>query len=154
MKPIRRWKQEGNPMSQFKTEIDNVVQRFFEEPFFTSNPLWNRDSDLSPALNVIEKSDSYTVEVEIPGIQSEDIEIAIENNALVIKGEKNVVTEDKDNKMHVVERKYGSFQRALTLMDNVNVDEIKAEYDNGMLYINVPKTAEAEPCRIDIKTKK
>ncbi|MGM8364340.1 Hsp20/alpha crystallin family protein [Virgibacillus sp. W0181] len=154
MKPIRRWKENNHPVNQLRNELGGAFQRFVDDPFFAGS-LLNKEGDLYPPLNVEEKPDRYTIELEVPGILSQDIDIMVEGGILTIKGEKQKeeTSEDKDRKMHVVERSYGSFQRSLTLADNANTEEIKAECQNGILYIDIPKNPNAETRRIEIKNK-
>lgn len=151
MKPIRRWDREDHPLGRLKSEMDGVFQRFFEEPFF-AGPLWSRSRNFTPALNIEEKSNEYVIEAEIPGMRSEEVEIELNGNVLTIKGEKKeeTKTESEERNMHLVERSYGQFQRSLTLPDNVDVDNITAENENGILYIHVPKSEDTKPRRIDI----
>lgn len=152
MKPVRR---NNHPLGQLKDEMNGVFQRFFEDPFFTINPFSGREGTLTPALNVEEKGDRYTVEVEIPGMDPNDVNISLEGNVLTIEGENNEEheSEDSDRKMHIMERKYGSFQRSLTLPDNVDADQISASCENGLLFIDVPKNKASEARRINIKHK-
>lgn len=102
-----------------------------------------------------EKSDRYTIEAEVPGLRSDEIEIDLNGNVLTGKGERKQEehTDNRDRKMHMVERHYGSFQRSITLPDHIDPDGITAENRNGVLYIDVPKDKKSEPRRIDIKNR-
>lgn len=155
MNPIRRWDRDNHPVNRFKNELDNVFQRFFDDPFFSSSPFWNGNREFYPVLNVEEKSDSYMIEAEVPGVHSNDIEIDLDGNVLTIKGERKVEeqTENENTRRHLVERRYGSFQRSLTLPDNTDPDGITAESRNGVLYIKIPKSHESKPRRIDIRNR-
>lgn len=155
MNPIRRWDRDNHPVNRFKNELDNVFRRFFDDPFFSSTPFWNGNREFYPVLNVEEKSDSYMIEAEIPGVSSNDIEIDLDGNVLTIKGERKVEeqTENESTRRHLVERRYGSFQRSLTLPDNTDPDGITAENHNGVLYIKIPKSHESKPRRIDIRNR-
>lgn len=155
MKPIKRWNSDNHPMRRFKNELDSMFDRFFDDPFFTTKPLWNRNEEGLLACNIKEKKDRYIVEAEIPGIDPEDIKIEIDNNMITIKGEKkqHIESEDKETEMHVVEHSYGSFHRSFMLPDNVNTDEINADHKNGILYINIPKNKDSKKRRIEIGRK-
>ncbi|SHH90462.1 Hsp20/alpha crystallin family protein [Virgibacillus chiguensis] len=152
MKPIKRWNRDDQPLRKFKNELDGMFERFFDDPFFSNNSLWNRQQGGSLACNIREKKDKYIVEAEIPGIDPSEIEVEIEDNIVTIKGEKKqqIETEDNDTEMRVVEHSYGSFQRSFTLPDNVNTDKINADHKNGMLYLHIPKTKESKKRRIKI----
>lgn len=144
MKPIRR-RQVTEPIRKFRDEIDNMVDRFFKEPFFSDSPLspFGKDS-FTPACNIEEENDQYTIVAEMPGVDPDDVEIEIDEYSISIKGkrEEKVTTENDDTKLHMVEHSYGSFHRAFTLPENIDVDHISADYKNGVLTIDLPKIEE------------
>ncbi|MQM40326.1 Spore protein SP21 [wastewater metagenome] len=151
MKPIRRIGRDDNPIDRFKNELDNVFQRFFDDPFFWRD---NSSRSFSPSLNVEEKADRYVVEAEVPGMDPNEIELEMNGNALTIKGERKRQDSQSDDErnMHVEESSYGSFQRSFTLPDNIDADRIQAESRNGVLYIDVPKD-QSRSRRIDIQSR-
>ncbi|MGM9924258.1 MAG: Hsp20/alpha crystallin family protein [Bacillus sp. (in: firmicutes)] len=154
MKQLRRWSPEKQPVQQFKNELSEVFQNFFDDSFFNSpGSLFNKDQALTPAMNVEEKANLYAIEVEVPGVNPEDVDVELDGNMMIIKGEKSHENkkEDKDKHMHVVEHSYGSFYRSFTLPDNIDVDHITAETKNGMLYIEIPKNKKSKPHRINVK---
>src|SRR5699024_9699184 len=124
-----------------------MFHRFFDDPFFTNN------RDRSPACNIMEKQDRYTIEVEIPGVHPDDVEIEMEGNILKIKGERRKTTEHEDDsiELHTVEHSYGSFQRSFTLPDGIKEDAISAHNKQGILYIELPKNQEKKSRKIEIK---
>ncbi len=150
MKPIRRWNDREDLMKSFRNEMDNMFQRFFDDSFFSDKPMWKES--FTPACNIEEKRNKYIVELEVPGVEPDDIEIEIDENVMTIKGERKQQTEtkDDDSQMHIVEHNYGSFYRSFTLPDNVNTDEIDAHDKNGILYITIPKQKERKVRRIKI----
>lgn len=152
MKPIRRNSDFDQPIKKLKNEVDGMFQRFFEDPFFASKWLGDKDS-LMPACNIVEKKNRYTIEVEVPGVDPDQIDIEIDGQMLKIKGERRqeTETEDTETQMHTIEHSYGSFFRSFTLPDNINIDEISADNKNGILYINLPKTNEGKARRIKIR---
>lgn len=151
MLPTRRG---GNkdPIRRLKDEFDNVFDRFFKEPFFGDDAMLRKDS-FSPVCNIEEKDKKYTIEAEMPGVNPDNIDIEIDNGRITIKGtkEEKIETEDEENQMHVVERSYGSFYRSFTLPENVNTDEILADYKNGILTIDIPKTTDHQTKRIQVQ---
>lgn len=152
MKPIRR-RQVTEPIRKFRDEIDSMVDRFFKEPFFSDGSFspFGKDS-FSPACNIEEKEGKYTIVAEMPGVNPDDVEIEIDEYSISIKGEREekVTAEDDDKKMHMVEHSYGSFQRAFTLPENIDVDHISANYENGILTIDLPKVDEGRKRKITI----
>lgn len=151
MKPIRRWSPE-EPIKKFKNELDGMFQRFFDDPFFSNTPLLKRDDVFTPACNIEEKKDRYSIEAEIPGVDPDDIDIEIDGNVLTIKGERKqeVETKDEDTQLHKIEHSYGSYYRSFTLPDNINTDEISADNKNGILFIDIPKHKDSKTRRIKI----
>ena len=107
-----------------------------------------------PAVDIEELPDRYTVRAELPGVKQEDIRIILNDDHLVIRGEKRREEEKKDSAYHRVERLYGQFERGLTLSHAVQSDKIEAIYRDGVLEVNIPKADEAKPREIPIKTSK
>jgi HSP20 family protein len=103
-----------------------------------------------PALDLSETKDAYLVEAAVPGLKPEDLEITLENNVLTIRGETRQETEDKQRNYHRVERRFGSFQRSITLPNTVKADAIKAELENGVLKLEIPKAEEVKPRKIEV----
>lgn len=151
MRSMRPWKANENPIQRIKSEIDDLFNKVFDESF-TSTPSLIKDSFV-PKCNIEEKRKHYLVEVEIPGVDPQDVEIELEGNTMIIKGERKreVETEDEENKVHVFEQSYGSFYRSFTLPENANLDDIDAKNKNGILTIKIPKKKESTRRRITIR---
>ncbi|MEQ6341562.1 MAG: Hsp20/alpha crystallin family protein [Gammaproteobacteria bacterium] len=98
-----------------------------------------------------ETKDSIVVRLEVPGMEKEDCAISIEGNTLYVRGEKRFQREADDGVYHVMERAYGSFQRAILLPHNVDADNANAAYENGVLTVTLPKTGSATTTRIEVK---
>jgi HSP20 family protein len=94
------------------------------------------------AGEVEETSRDILVRVELPGMEKENFHISIEGNVLYLSGEKHFKREAQDSTYHVLERAYGSFQRAIPLPRNVNADKAEANYRNGVLNIRIPKSGD------------
>ncbi|MGH7476286.1 MAG: Hsp20/alpha crystallin family protein [Longimicrobiales bacterium] len=105
---------------------------------------------LAPPVNVREDDDNLYVEVEVPGVTPDDIEISLENGMLRISGEKKQTRTDESGDYHIFERRYGRFERSFSLARRFDPDRITARYDDGVLRITLPKTEEARPRRIRI----
>ena len=104
----------------------------------------------TPALDVHEDKDSYTIRVELPGMKREEIEVSLQDDALVISGERKTETADEGTEVHRQERYYGKFSRALTLPSAVAADQVKAAYKDGILTVTLPKAEEAKPKQIEV----
>jgi HSP20 family protein len=104
----------------------------------------------APALDVQEDKDNYIFRAELPGLRREDIEVSLQQGALVISGERKSEKVEEGVEIHRQERFYGKFQRALTLPAPVATDKVKAQYKDGILTVTLPKTEEAKPKQIDV----
>jgi HSP20 family protein len=103
-----------------------------------------------PALDLSETDDGYLVEAAVPGLKPEDLEITVENNVLTLKGESRQETEDKKRNYHRIERRFGSFQRTISLPTTVKADAIKASLNDGVLRLEIPKAEEVKPRKISV----
>ncbi len=109
--------------------------------------------DFIPSVNTREGEYAYHVEVDLPGIKKEDVDISVDGNVLTISGERKVKDEVKEEDYYKVESKYGKFSRSFTLPEKVDVEDIHAESGDGVLEIVIPKLKEVEvkPKKIKIK---
>lgn len=105
----------------------------------------------TPRVNLKETADSYEVEVELPGIKPEDVEISFKDDVLTLKGERKAEKEREGETFHVVERTYGSFSRSFRFATPVDADSFNATAINGLLVIAVAKATEGQPKKIEIK---
>ena len=103
-----------------------------------------------PPVDIYEDEHKLVLKLEIPGIRQEDLDVRMENNTLTIKGERSFQTEGKEENFHRVERRYGSFYRAFTLPTTIDQESIKAEYDAGILRLELQKKAESKPKQIKV----
>ena len=103
-----------------------------------------------PAVDIYEDEHDIRVKMEVPGIDQNDIDIRVENNTLSVKGERKFDKDEKEENFHRIERRYGSFVRSFTLPNTVEAESVQANYHNGVLYINLPKKAEAKPKQIKV----
>lgn len=100
-------------------------------------------------MDVQVSENDYRIEAFLPGVNVEDLDIQIENNVVIIKGEIKIET-NEDARYLVKERPAGIFQRAIELPDDVDADNIQAELKNGVLTLNLPKSELAKPRKIKI----
>lgn len=100
--------------------------------------------DFNPAVNTREGKHAYHIEVDLPGVKKEDIHVDIEEDKVVISGEKKLKEELNEENYYKVESFYGAFKRSFSLPDNVDVENIHAESDNGVLEVTIPKLEKPE----------
>ncbi|MGB4467190.1 MAG: Hsp20/alpha crystallin family protein [Azovibrio sp.] len=96
---------------------------------------------LKPALDIHETDKQYKITLEVPGVEEKDIQITVDDEVLLVRGEKRQEQEQDEGGFHRVERAYGSFQRALNLPEDADQDSIKAVFKNGVLTITMDKRA-------------
>lgn len=107
-----------------------------------------------PAVDIYETDDSVVLKAELPGINPDDVEIRVEDSTLYLKGERKFEKEVKEENLHRVERSYGTFARTFALPNTIDADKVKAEYQNGILTLTMPKHEEAKPRTIKINVSK
>ena len=106
-----------------------------------------------PAVELIEKSDSYIVSAELPGVKKEDVDVSLSEGVLTLTGERKQTAETSDGEVHYREFTYGDFERSFALSKDVDSDKIAASYENGILEITLPKAAVEQPKKIEVTTK-
>ncbi|WP_062200299.1 Hsp20/alpha crystallin family protein [Massilibacterium senegalense] len=140
----------NSPILRLRDEFDKMFTKVFDEPFL-SGDFFNENNRFSPMTNIEETSETFIAEVEIPGMSTNDIEIEVSGNQLIVRGEQKTETKDEQKNYIHIERSYGSFQRAFTLPDNADKDAITAKSDKGVLYITIPKKQKDNARKIEIK---
>jgi HSP20 family protein len=144
---VRRY----NPLDEFRElskgfEILNSIMNNVQNARATEGGAM---VDFIPAVNTREDEKAYYVEVDLPGIKKEDVDINLEDNVLTVSGERKIKDEIKEDDYYRVESRYGKFSRSFTLPEKVDVNKISAKSKDGVLEIVVPKLKE-----VDIKPKK
>ncbi|HMB15601.1 MAG TPA: Hsp20/alpha crystallin family protein [Pelovirga sp.] len=110
-------------------------------------------ADWAPRVDISETDKEFTIKADVPGVKREDVKISIEDQVLSIRGESHQEKEDKSEKMHRVERFYGSFSRSFTLPENVDIEKIDASFKDGLLSLVIPKIEVAKPKSVEVKIK-
>lgn len=135
-----------SPWRELSAATDRLA-RMLDQPFSTLS-----DSNaFMPAIDVSETETELTIAAELPGVAKEDVKIDVEEGVLTIRGEKKQVHEEKKPHLHVYERSYGVFERAFSLPQSVDADRIKAEFQDGVLKLTLPKMEKEKGRRIEIK---
>ena len=129
--------------------IADLMEDFWREPMFSWPPLL-KDFGY-PAVDVSEADGVVTVKAELPGLDAADVAITIENDALVLRGEKKFEGEERKDDYHRIERSYGAFTRAIPLPGPVKEAAVKARFDKGVLTITLPRDDKAAPRSITIE---
>jgi HSP20 family protein len=153
--PVRRGRDE-DMFLDMRSQMNRIFDEFFERPFGLS-PFFSESSiqrEFSPNVDVNETEKDIRVIAELPGMEPEDIDISLDQNALRIRGEKRADKEEQGKHYYRVERSYGSFQRVIPLPSEVDEDKIDATYKRGILKVVLPKVNPAQEIsrRITIKS--
>jgi HSP20 family protein len=115
---------------------------------YSDTALW------APAIDVVEKDDKFVAKVELPGVHEEDVDVIIMGDMMIIEGEKQAESEVKKKGYSYTETSYGSFSRSIAIPSIVDIDKISANFDKGVLEIDLPKSVEVKPKKISVTTKK
>src|SRR6201993_4756387 len=146
MTMITRW----DPFREFVT-IQDRMNRLFRDSF---GPEGREEAltttTFAPPVDVYEDEHNVTLKIEVPGIEEKDIDVRIENNTLTVHGERKFEKEEKEENYRRVERQYGSFTRTFTLPTTVDAENVQANYDKGVLKVQLAKKAEAKPKQIKV----
>ena len=145
MTVLTRW----DPFREFTT-LQDRMNRLFQDSFSPSRDEALSTSSFAPAVDVYEDEQKITLKIEVPGIDEKDIDIRVENNVLTVTGERKFEKEEKEENYRRVERHYGSFTRSFTLPNTVDAENISADYDRGVLKVQLAKKAEAKPKQIKV----
>jgi HSP20 family protein len=123
--------------------MGKFLPRDWDAPMSTT--AWN------PSVDIFENDNEIVVKAELPGMNVKDIDVKLENNVIMLKGERRFEKEAKEENYHRIEREYGTFSRAFSLPVAVNPDKVTAEYKNGVLKVVLPKKVEVKPKAITIE---
>lgn len=140
---------------KFRPESDNsaIPRRFSEmvDEFFNESLSMGGRMGFAPVVDVIEDDKQYSINVTLPGMKKEDININLEDRTLTISGERKQEKEDKNVKYHLVESRYGKFERSFTLPESAELDTLAAKYEDGMLRLTVNKSEKKLSKQIKVK---
>lgn len=131
-------------------ELRELEQRFAQlQPKLTSD---TNVTSFVPAVNTREDEKNYYIEIDLPGVAKEDINVELNENKLTVLGERKTREEVKKEDYYLVESTFGKFQRTFTLPENVDIEHIEAKESNGVLEIVIPKVNNPEVSkRIEIR---
>jgi HSP20 family protein len=141
----------GGDFDQFFNRIVRAWSFGMLDPTTNGHLRALRPFDHAPKVEVQENGKSYTISVELPGLDQKDVKVLVEDDVLTVSGEKHV--ERHDEKTHYSERSYGSFTRAFTLPTDADRNAITANFAKGLLTLHIPKSAEANPRAKEIEVK-
>ncbi len=135
--------------------LREAMDRLFEESFVRPFRIWPTlaDGGLTLPVDMYETDEALVIKASVPGVDPKDVDITVTGNTLTIKGEFREEEEGKRGSVHFQERRFGKFQRSITLPSTVDPDKAEAEFKNGVLTLTLPKIEEAKPKHIPVKAK-
>lgn len=134
-------------MSRLQRRIDRMFDDLFD-PFSTPD---TGEEQFSPPCDVYEDDQQYTLSFDLPGMKKDEIRIEVRDNQLAVSGERKHEHEEEGKGRYTHERYYGSFLRSFALPSQVNPDQVKANYENGVLQISLPKSEVSKGRQIPIR---
>jgi HSP20 family protein len=147
MNSIQRWNPSG------ALSLRDAMNRLMEDSFVWGLPGWNGGTRTAQLpLDAYVTDDEIVVQVAVPGVSPDDVEITFEGNTLTVKGE--VAGYEEDRNYLFAERFHGQFSRTLRIDIPVDADKIEAAFDNGLLTVTLPKAEAVKPRAIKVATKK
>ena len=148
MSNLTRWE----PTRDFMT-LREAMNHLFDDAFTRPFSLSVRDGWSVPAIDMYQTDDDIVVKASIPGFKAEEVQISVTGEILTLRGEMKHEEEQKDKSWHVREQRWGSFERSVALPTDVVADKAKAEFENGILIVTLPKAEEVKPKTITVKAK-
>jgi HSP20 family protein len=128
--------------------VEDFMQRFFYHW-----PVTTRDEEAvwTPRVDVHETDNEVLLDVELPGIEKNDVKVEVKDGVLTISGERKLERKGKEDGYRSVERRYGRYERSFGLGETVNAEKITASYKNGVMTITLPKVEKAKPREITVE---
>jgi len=144
-------------MNLVKWEPRRSLTRGFFDDFFNvmetpSRRSWLDDGMWAPAVDLIDKKDKLMAKVELPGVEKKDVKLSLNDSNLTIQGEMKKDEETEKENYYYRERAYGNYLRTISLPTEIDKENIKAKFKNGILEITMPKKPEVQTKEINIET--
>lgn len=146
MSNLIRWE----PAREMMT-LREAMDRLFDDAF--TRPISMTGSLSAPAIDMYQTDEELVVKAAVPGVKADEVQINVTGDVLSIKGETKSSDETREKAWHIREQRWGSFERRIMLPTEVVADKAKAEFENGILTITLPKAEEVRPKSITVKAK-
>ena len=120
------------------TPFNKFIDQFINEGYSGGRTV----QEFTPKVDIAESDTSFEIQLQLPGIPKDHIDITIERDQITVSGERNIEKNEEGKKFNSIESNFGAFRRSFTLPENINKDEIKANHTQGILIIEIPKDME------------
>jgi HSP20 family protein len=144
---------ERHRLVDLRSDIDSIFDEFFGRNMDSEIEPWGAVISSSPDIDMEENDREIIVKAEIPGLEPNDFQISLDDNALIIKGEKREEKKEERKNYHMTERRYGSFYRSIPLPSEVDSNKVKASYNKGILEVSLPKSKPHKAKKITVNVK-
>jgi len=149
MSNLIRW-EPAREMMTLREAMDRLFDDAFTRPF---GPTDGWHGSYVPAVDMYQTDNDVVVKVTLPGMKADDVQINVTGDVLSIKGEMKEMNETKEKNYHIREQRWGAFERSVMLPTSVVSDKAKAEFEDGILTVTLPKAEEVKPKAITVKAK-
>ena len=133
--------------------IKDTFKSIINSPLFQDLEKVNTNSKYLPKVRITEDKDNFFIKMEVPGVSKEDVKISVEDSVLTVKGTKKQEIKTEETNLIINEIYFGEFSRDFNLSNDVKIESIDAEYNDGVLKITLPKIEEAKPVVKEISIK-
>ena len=147
MSNLIRW-EPAREMMTLREAMDRLFNDAFTRPLSFTEGNWS-----VPAVDMYQTDNEVVVKAAMPGIKADEVQINVTGEVLTIKGELKQKEEVKEKAYHLREQRWGAFERSIVLPTEVVADKARADFENGIITITLPKAEEVKPKSITIKTK-
>ena len=131
-----------SPVAPFGRDFERIFDHIFTD---------SGSSARGPAADIVERDDHYQVQVDLPGVKKEDIQVTIEDGHLLIRARREIEKTDEKDSVLRHERRSGEFARTFRLGDHISTEGIAAQYRDGVLEVRIPKSEAAKPRMVDVQ---
>jgi HSP20 family protein len=145
---IERW----DPFREV-VSLSDAMNALFRESFIRPSSVPGQQAAGLLPLDVTENDNDFVIQASLPGVKPEDVQLTIHGDTVTIQGETKGEEEKKGERWHLRERRFGQFQRSLSLATPVNSDKAQASFEHGVLTLVLPKSEQAKPRQIKIGSK-
>jgi HSP20 family protein len=142
---IERW----DPFRE-AVSLSDAMNALFRESFIRPSSVPGQQAAGLLPLDISENENEFVVKASLPGVKPEDVQITVHRDTLTIQGETRADQEKKGERWHLRERRFGQFQRSLSLATPVDSDRAQAHFEHGVLTLTLPKSEQAKPRQIKI----
>jgi HSP20 family protein len=146
MSNLTRWE----PVREMMT-LREAMDRLFDDAF--THPISMSGVSAMPAIDLYQTNDEVVVKAALPGLKADDVQISVTEDVLTLRGEFKQDNVQSESTYHIREKRIGSFERSIMLPTDVQTDKAKADFENGILTVSLPKADEVKPKTITIKSK-